>query len=86
MSYVNWMQKHKQHLVPRIKELNWDVNMDEVKLYVVAPGASVRADDVAADCGDCKVKIVLINDDWYVDEMVQMVDDCVLSAIGDKIH
>jgi len=43
-------------------------------------------DEVAADCGDCEVKIVLINDDWYVDEMVQVVDDYVLSAIGDKIH
>jgi hypothetical protein len=86
MSYVNWMQKHKQHLVPRIRELGWKVDMDEVKLYVVAPCARVRMDEVAADCRDCKVKIVLINDDWYVDEILQVVDDCVLSAIGAKIH
>jgi len=86
MSYVNWIHKHRQHLVPRIRELGWNVDMDQVKLYVVAPCARVRVDEVAADCGDCKVKIVLINDDWYVDEKVQVVDDYVLSAIGNKIH
>jgi len=86
ISYVNWVHKHRQHLVPRIRELGWNVDMDKVKLYVVAPGGRVQADEVAADCGDSTVKIVLINDDWYVDEMVQVVDDCVLPVIGDKIH
>ncbi|MCG7848130.1 MAG: hypothetical protein MIO93_02985 [ANME-2 cluster archaeon] len=73
ISYVDWMYKHRHLLAPRVRELGWDVNLDKVKLYVVAPGARMRADEVAADCGDCKVEIMLVKEDWYVDEKVQVL-------------
>jgi len=78
MSYVDWMHRHRQQLAPRIRELGWDVDTNQVKLYVVAPGVNVRVgeltQDVAGDCGDCDVKVLLLNGDWYVDERVRVVN------------
>jgi len=78
MSYVDWMHRHRQHLAPRVKELGWDVDLDQVKLYVVAPGVNVRMGEltreVAADRGNCDVKVLLLNGDWYVDERVRVVN------------
>ncbi|MBA1340629.1 MAG: hypothetical protein C5S40_00645 [ANME-2 cluster archaeon] len=69
MSYVDWMQRHRRHLVPRVQELGWDVDMDKVKLYVIAPGDRRQS----VDCVDCDARVVLINRDWYVDEKVKVI-------------
>ncbi|MDO9518278.1 MAG: hypothetical protein Q7J10_09570 [Methanosarcinaceae archaeon] len=66
ISYVDWMRKHKSHLAPRVKQLGWDVNLDNVKLYVVAPGTRMPLVDGNA-------RIVLVDRDWYVDEKVILI-------------
>ena len=67
MSYVDWMRKHRSHLVPRVKELGWDVDLDNVKLYVVAPGG--RTPSVNSN-----TRVVLVNRNWYVDERVEIIN------------
>jgi len=56
----------------------FDVDLDKVKLYVVAPDVNVRAGEltreVASDRGNCDVKVLLLNGDWYVDEGVRVVN------------
>lgn len=69
MSYVDWIQRHRRHLLPRVQELGWDVDMDKVKLYVIAPGDRRQS----VDCVDCDVRVVLINRDWFVDEKVNVI-------------
>ena len=66
MSYVDWMRKHKLHLAPRVMELGWDVDLDNVKLYIIAPGS--RTSSVNSN-----VKVLLINRDWYVGERVKII-------------
>ena len=67
MGYVDWMRKHKVHLAPRVKELGWDVDLDNVKLYVIAPDSRIPSEDG-------NTRVVLINQDWYVGERVEIVD------------
>lgn len=73
MSYVDWMQKHRRDLVPRVQELGWDVDLDKLKLYVIAPGDGRQT----VDCLGYDVKVVLINRDWYIDEMVNVIHEWI---------
>lgn len=69
MSYVDWMQRHRRHLFTKVKDIGWNVDLDTVKLYVIAPGDGRQS----VDCVDCNVRVVLINQDWYVDEKVNVI-------------
>lgn len=68
----------RQSLTPRINDLGWDVDLDNLKLYVIAPGYKIPADELrminGVESGFFSIKVVLINHDWYVDEEVRIVD------------
>jgi len=66
MGYVDWMRKHKTHLAPRVKQLDWDVDLDNVKLYVIAPGRGKPS-------VDGNVRMVFINRNWYADEKIILI-------------
>ena len=82
ISYMNWVHENRQSLAPRINELGWDVDLDNLKLYVIAPGYRIPADELrminGVGSGFFSIKVVLINHDWYVDEEVRIVDTVVI--------
>jgi len=66
-SYLDWIRKNQTHLAPRVKQLGWDVDLDNVKLYVIAPGSRTPSVDNDA-------RVVLVNWDWYVDERIKIIN------------
>lgn len=46
-----------------------NLDMDTVKMYVIAPGDKRQSVDYV----DCYARVVLINRDWYVDEKVNVI-------------
>lgn len=81
-SYIEWIHEHKRHLAPRIEELGWDVDLECLKLYIVAPGAELNVNElrqIATKTSDnFEVKMVLINRNWYKDERLHVVDSIVI--------
>jgi len=82
ISYMNWVHENRQSLTPRINELGWDADLDNLKLYVIAPGYRIPADELrminGVGSGFFSIKVILINHDWYVDEEVRIVDTVVI--------
>lgn len=78
ISYMNWVYENRKSLAPRINELGWDVDLDNLKLYVIAPGYRIPADELRMINGVgpefFSIKVVLINHDWCVYEEVRIVD------------
>jgi len=43
---MNWVHEYRQSFAARINELGWDVDLDKLKLYVIAPGYRIPADEL----------------------------------------
>ncbi|MFV9631498.1 MAG: hypothetical protein ACNYWM_10580 [Methanosarcinales archaeon] len=43
---MNWVHENRKSLSPSINELDWDVDLDNLKLYVIAPGYRIPADEL----------------------------------------
>ena len=74
--YLEWVDTHKDKLKPRVEELGWNVDLNSLKLYVIAPGFSMDQDEVIMDLGeemkDYDVTVVIINMDWYIRRSIEV--------------
>ncbi len=57
ISYMNWVHENRKSLSPRINELGWDVDLDNLKLYVIAPGYRIPADELY----DSEITLYFVN-------------------------
>ncbi|MDK2911874.1 MAG: hypothetical protein PWR29_831 [Methanolobus sp.] len=80
LSYVEWLNTYKAQLIPRVNKLDWDVNFEPVKLYVIAPGSSIPLDEINKIIRDYQGRIagdiysVLLNADWHINEGLRIMD------------
>jgi len=75
-TYVKWVDLHKEQLKQRTDELDWNVNLDDLKLYVIAPGINVDQTSIKRNVGNeinsYDTRIVLINNDWPTSEKISI--------------
>ncbi len=83
LNYLEWVETYKDRLRPRVKELGWGVDLDSLKLCIIAPGAFADFDHIKAstedEMKDHDVNIVLINTDWYVSKKIEVVNTIKLN-------
>ncbi|MDK2825897.1 MAG: hypothetical protein PWQ63_247 [Methanolobus sp.] len=76
ISYLEWVDTYKNRLEPRVKELGWNVDLNSLKLFVIAPGFSMDLNYVKKNLGeemkDYDVTVVLVNMDWYVKRSIEV--------------
>ncbi|MCS3923907.1 hypothetical protein [Methanosalsum natronophilum] len=76
LSYVRWVDTHKDQLKERVDELGWDVNLESLKLYIIAPGNHLDQMDIKdklkSDLNKYAISIILINDDWYSKRVIEV--------------
>ncbi|WP_094229274.1 hypothetical protein [Methanolobus psychrotolerans] len=74
ISYVKWVDDYKYQLKPRTNELGWDVDLDSLKLYVIAPGHDIDKGHIEHNLGetinDYDVTVILINEDWHTSRCI----------------
>ncbi len=76
LSYVEWLVKYRTKLNPRILQLGWDVDIENLKLIVLAPGMQIKNSRLDAAVLEqvkwlnCKVEAVFINSEWEKDEKI----------------
>ncbi len=74
LSYVEWLAKYKEHLKPRIAQLGWNVDIENLKLIVVAPEVEFKNTFIDASILEqakrlnCEVILASINSDWIRNE------------------
>ncbi|MBE0521193.1 MAG: hypothetical protein IBX39_02860 [Candidatus Methanoperedenaceae archaeon] len=78
LSYIGWLWEHKEHLKPRIKQVGWDVSIDNLKLSIIAPDVDIQNFSLDAISKEqikkynCKVNLVSINQDWVQNENISV--------------
>ena len=78
LSYVEWLFKYKERLKPRIVQLSWDVDIDKLKLIVLAPDTefkTARLDLAVLEQVkklNCEVMAAYIDRDWIKDENISI--------------
>lgn len=74
--YLEWVDTYKDRLKPRVKELGWNVNLDSLKLYVIAPGSSIVQEHIVKNLGnemkDYDINVALINWDWHMRKSIEI--------------
>lgn len=80
IAYIDWLNKYRKELAPRFKELKWDVDLNNIKLFVIAPGFSFDGINLHENIGEYfgKIQIILINNDWDLNENIRMIDRKVI--------
>lgn len=76
LSYVEWLGKFKEKLKPRMDQLGWDVNIENLKLMVIAPDIDIE--NTFLDPGiqeqakglNCNVILTSLNSDWIQNEEI----------------
>ncbi len=70
LSYVEWLGKNKEELKPRMDQLGWDVNIENLKLMIIAPDMDFNNTFIEASIMEqvkrlnCEVILASINSDW----------------------
>lgn len=78
LSYVGWLEKYKEELKPRIAQLGWDANIENLKLIMLAPDMisnNTKLDATVSDYAkkfNCEVKAVYINLNWETEEDISV--------------
>ncbi len=78
LSYIEWLAKYKEHLKPRIAQLDWDVDIENLELIVIAPDAGLKNTSIYASILqeakrlNCKVETVYLNSDWADNENISV--------------
>lgn len=78
LSYVQWLFKYREWLKPRIAKLGWDVDMDKLKLIVLAP--DTKFNNAGLDMTvleqvkrlNCEVAAAYIDQGWIKDETISI--------------
>ncbi len=78
LSYVEWLFKYREQLKPRIAQLGWDVDMDKLKLILLAPDTEFK--NAGLDMTvleqvrrlNCEVMAAYIDQGWIKDENISV--------------
>lgn len=76
LSYVEWLFKYREQLKPRIAQLGWDIDIDKLKLIVLAPDTKFKnagLDMIVLEQVkrlNCEVAAAYINPGWIKDENI----------------
>lgn len=76
LSYVGWLGKYKEELKPRILQLGWGVDIEKLKLMVIAPDMDFNNTLIDASILEqakrlnCEVILISINSDWIRNEEI----------------
>ena len=79
LSYLEWLFKYREQLKPRIAQLGWDVNIDKLKLIVLAPDTEFK--NAGLDMTlleqvkklNCEVAAAYIDQGWIKDENISII-------------
>jgi len=78
LSYVEWLFKYREQLKPRIEQLGWDVDLDKLKLIMLAPDTKIK--NAGLDMTvleqvkrlNCEVTAAYIDPGWIKDEIISV--------------
>lgn len=76
LSYVGWLAKYKEQLKPRMAQLGWDVDIENLKLIVIAPDTAFKNTSLDAHIMkqskrlNCEVIAAYLNPDYVKNENV----------------
>jgi len=76
LSYVEWLGKYKEELKPRILQLCWDADIENLKLMVIAPDMDFKNTFIDSSILErakrlnCEVILACLNSDWNQNEGV----------------
>lgn len=74
LSYVGWLGKNKGELRPRIAQLGWEADIENLKLIIIAPDADLKNTPIDANILEqakrlnCEVILASVNSDWVWNE------------------
>ncbi len=74
VSYVGWLWKYKEQLKLRIVQLDWHVDIENLKLIIIAPDMDFNNTFIDASIMEqakmlnCEVMLARINSDWIKNE------------------
>ncbi len=78
LSYVEWLFKYRERLKPRIEQLGWDVDIDKLKLIVLAPDTKFKSAELDMTVLEqvkrlnCEVAAAYIDQGWIKDENISI--------------
>jgi len=78
--YVEWFVKYRVLIKPRIAQLGWDANIENLKFLIVAPDVDFKNSSLNMDILEnikslgCEVEALHLNDDWKETEDVYVVN------------
>ncbi|VVB91667.1 Uncharacterised protein [uncultured archaeon] len=77
--YVEWFVRYKDLIKPRITQLGWNANIENLKFLIVAPDVDFKNSSLNMDVVEnikslgCEVEALHLNDDWKETENVYVV-------------
>ncbi len=77
--YVEWFVKYRALIKPRIAQIGWDVDIDNLKFLIVAPDVDFKNSSLNMNIVEnikslgCEVEALHLNDDWKETEDVYVV-------------
>jgi len=77
--YVEWFVKYRDLIKPRIIQLGWDADIENLKFFIVAPDIDFKSSSLNMDMVEsiknlgCGVEALHLNDDWKETEDVYVV-------------
>jgi hypothetical protein len=78
LSYVEWLVKYKEQLKPRIAQLGWDADIENLKLMMIAPDVQFKNAGIDASILNqirslnCELIAAYLNSDWVMNENVNI--------------
>jgi len=78
LSYVEWLWKNKEQIKLRIVQLGWDVDIENLKLIIIAPDMDFNNTFIDASIMEhakkliCGVILASINSDWINGKIICM--------------
>ncbi|MDP3103536.1 MAG: hypothetical protein Q8M95_02895 [Candidatus Methanoperedens sp.] len=77
--YVEWFMRYRDLIKPRIAQLGWDANIENLKFLIVAPDVDFKNSSLNMDIVEnikslgCEVEALHLNNDWKETEDVYVV-------------
>jgi len=77
--YVDWFVRYRELIKPRIAQLGWDANIENLKFIIAAPDADFKNSSLDMDIVNnikslgCEVEALHLNNDWKKTEEVYVV-------------
>ena len=80
LSYVEWLVINKEQLKPRIAQMGWDVEIENLKLVIIAPEVVFKVTSIDANILEkarrlnCHIELIHLNLYWAKNENISVKD------------